>query len=251
MTGSALVYQSFSDIGLATFLTLSVALQCLGLLCLAMKVSKEKSVAGISGQTMILQTMSYALKLCCMVWLKGYIPDDETGEWLYQLLHIVAFCLSIYLALCVFIRHQCTYEEAHDTLKAMPFALGCFCCAALVHPDLHSRPLFDTAHTAALYMDMLSMMPQLGVIMRESSVQCLTSHFICATALSRASSLVFWYHAYMELAPPNGDFNLAGWAILGSQLLGLLLLCDFVFFYVRACVSNSSLQCIHIGPCEY
>lgn len=253
VTGCALVYQSFSDIGLATFLTLSVALQCLGFMCLCIKISKEKNVLGISGQTMILKNISYALKLSCMVWLNGYIPDDATGEWLYQLLHVMAFCMSLYVSFCVFVRHRCTYQEGCDTFKAMPLAFGCLCCAALLHPDLHGRPLFDTTHTAALYVDMLSLMPQLGMIMRESPIEYLTSHFICATALSRASSLVFWFHAYTELAPIDGGFNVPGWAVLITQLLGLLLLCDFVFFYLCAYATNSSIPqtCMFSGPRDY
>lgn len=252
LTGVTLVYQSFSDVGLATFLTLSAALQCLGLMCLCMKVSKERSVLGISGQTMILQSISCSLKLCCMVWLKGYIPDDETGEWLYQVLHALAFFMSLHMCFCIFRTHRCTYQQGLDTFSALPLALGCICSAALVHPDLHSRPLFDTTHTAALYIDMISMIPQLGMIMRESSVECLTSHFIFATAVSRASSLVFWYHAYTELGPLEGGFNLAGYAVLGSQSLGLLLLGDFVFFYIRAWIAHSCQQQIQVGsPCDY
>lgn len=251
LTAVALVYQSFNDIGLATFLTLSVSLQCLGLMCLCMKIAKEQSVLGISGQTMILQNISYFLKLSCMAWLNGYIPDDDTGEWLYQILHAMAFFMSLYVSFCIFRTYRCTYQEGLDTFRALPIALGCICCAALVHPDLHSRPLFDTTHTAALYMEMISMIPQLGMIMRESSIECLTSHFICAIVLSRASSLVFWYHAYTELAPPEGDFNLAGWVVFGSQLLGLLLLCDFVFFYVRSWISYSCWQQMQVGPCDY
>eukprot|EP00746_Dinoflagellata_sp_MGD_P058816 gnl/MRDRNA2_/MRDRNA2_25132_c0_seq1.p1 gnl/MRDRNA2_/MRDRNA2_25132_c0~~gnl/MRDRNA2_/MRDRNA2_25132_c0_seq1.p1 ORF type:complete len:289 (-),score=24.00 gnl/MRDRNA2_/MRDRNA2_25132_c0_seq1:6-872(-) len=251
-TGWALVYQSFSDLGLATFLTLAVAFQCLGLMCLCIKISKEQSVLGISGHAMILQSISYVLKLCCMVWLKGYIPDDETGDWLYQMLHVVAFFMSLHMSSCIFRTHRCTYQEGLDTFRALPLALGCICSAALVHPDLHSRPLFDTAHTAALYIDMVSMIPQLGMIMRESSVECLTSHFIFSIAMSRASSLAFWYHAYTELAPLEGGFNIAGYAVLGTQLAGLLLLCDFVFYYIRAWVSHSCQQRMQVGgPCDY
>jgi hypothetical protein len=251
VAGAAIVYQSFSDIGLATFLTMSVALQCLGFMCLCLKISKEKSVLGISGQTMILQCISYFLKLCCMVWLKGYIPDDETGEWLYQALHVLAFVMSLYMCSCIFGTHRCSYQEGLDSFRALPLALGCICSAALVHPDLHSRHLFDTTHTAALYIDMISMIPQLGMIMRESSVECLTSHFICSMAVSRASSLVFWYHAYTELAPLDGGFNLAGYAVLGTQSAGLLLLCDFVFFYIRAWISHNCQQQMQVGPCDY
>merc|ERR1719498_1820954 len=86
----SLVYQSFHDIGLSTLLTLSVMVQCFAYACLLLKVCNQKSVAGISGRALCLQAMSYSLRLSSTTWLKGYIPVDGTGDWLYQILDVSA-----------------------------------------------------------------------------------------------------------------------------------------------------------------
>jgi len=239
----ALVCQSFHDLGLSTFITLAMAIQCFAFMCLRLKISRTKSVAGISGRTLMLQAVSCALRLCSTTWLNGYIPVDGTGDWLYQLLDLCALLLVLQLLYCVFRTHRSMYQEEHDTFNVELMALGCFVLAVLVHPDLNNRPVFDTLWTAALYIDVVAMMPQLSLMTKiRGEVEALTSHYVGATALSRATSLIFWYHGFVELAPLDGGFNLAGWAIIAAHLLQVLLLCDFLFYYIRAMISTGSAR---------
>jgi len=232
-----LVYQSFHDLGFSTLLTLSVGIQCFAYTCLRLKVSQQKSVLGISGQTLILQALSYGLRLCSTTWLKGYIPVDGTGDWLYQMLDAFALLMGLQIIHCVFKSHRHTYQEEYDTFKVQFIALGCFVLAVLVHPDLNNRPVFDTLWTTALYIDVVAMMPQLAMMGKiGGEVEALTGHFVGATALSKFVNLVFWYHAFSELAPLDGSFNLSGWAIITAHIVQVLLLCDFLFYYVRACI---------------
>merc|ERR1719327_383703 len=122
-------------------------------------------------------------------------------------------------------------------------ALSCFVLAVLVHPDLNNRPVFDTLWTTALYIDVVAMMPQLSLMTKiRGEVEALTSHYVGATALSRATSLIFWYHGFVELAPLDGSFNLAGWAIIASHVFQVLLVCDFLYYYIRAVVSTGSAK---------
>merc|ERR1719454_1868199 len=236
----ALVCQSFHDLGLSTFITLGVAIQCFAYSCLRLKISQQRSVAGISAQTLILQAASFALRLCSTTWLKGYIPVDGTGDWLYQALDVAALLIVLNILHCIFKSHRSTYQEEHDgNFKVEIIALACFVVAVFVHPDLNNRPVFDTLWATALYIDVFAMLPQLAMMSKvKGEIEPLTSHFVGATALSRAVTLIFWYHGFAELAPLDGSFNLSGWAILGAHVVQSLLLCDFLFYYIRACVTT-------------
>lgn len=234
----ALVYQSFDNLGLSTLITLTIGIQVFGYMCLRLKISQQRSVAGISAKTLILQALSYGLRLCSTTWLKGYIPVDETGDWLYQLLDVFALLMVLQILYCVLKSHRQTYQEEHDNFKVYTMGICCFILAVLIHPDLNNRPVFDTLWATALYIDVVSMMPQLAMITKTGGeVEALTSHFVGATAASKIASLVFWYYGFSELAPLDGSFNLAGWAIIAAHVLQVLLLADFMFYYVRARVS--------------
>jgi len=240
---AALVYQSFHDLGLSTFLTLALGIQCFAFACLRLKISQTKSVAGISGRTLILQALSCGLRLCSTCWLNGYIPVDGTGDWLYQMLDVCALLLCLNLMYCVFKSHRSMYQEEQDQFNVQFVALICFVLAAQVHPDLNNRPLFDTLWMTALYIDVVAMVPQLVLMTKiQGEVEALTSHYVGATALSKAASLIFWFHGFTELAPVNGGFNLSGWAIVAAHVFQVLLLGDFLFYYVRACVSTGSAR---------
>merc|ERR1719240_844468 len=239
-----LVCQSFHDLGLSTCITLGVAIQCFAYTCLRLKISQQKSVAGISAQTLILQALSCALRLCSTTWLQGYIPVDGTGDWLYQCLDVAALLIVVNILYCFFKSHRSTYQEEHDSsFKVEIIALACFVVAVFVHPDLNNRPVFDTLWATALYIDVVAMLPQLAMMSKiKGEIEALTSHFVGGTALSRLVSLFFWYHGFVELAPLDGSFNLAGWAIILAHVLQVLLLCDFLLYYVRAVISTGSAK---------
>lgn len=232
----SLVYQSFNDLGVSTLMTLSVGLQCIGYVCLRLKISQQRSVAGISGKTLSLQALSCGLRLCSTTWLRGYIPSDSTGDWFYQFLDVLALVMCLQIMYCVFKSYNFTYQADDDVCNVKAIVLICFTLAVLVHPDLNNRPLFDTLWTTALYIDVVAMMPQLKMMTKISGeVEALTSHFVGATAVSRVVSLVFWYVAFQELAPLDGSFNMSGWTIMFAHVVQVLLFCDFLFYYVRAC----------------
>merc|ERR1740138_1808184 len=238
-----MVMQCWNDLGMSTFLTLAVGIQCFGYTCLRLKISQQRRVAGISAQTLILQAASCGLRLCSTTWLNGYIPVDGTGDWLYQALDVFALVILLDIIYCIFKSHRSTYQEEHDNIKVEYIGLGCFVLAVLVHPDLNNRPVFDTLWTTALYIDVVAMAPQLVLISKiRGEVEALTSHFVSATAISRLTSLIFWYHGFAELAPLDGSFNLAGWAIIAAHVLQVLLLGDFLLYYIRAVVSTGSAK---------
>merc|ERR1719213_502399 len=241
--GGALVWQSFHDLGLSTFITLAVAIQCVGFMCLRLKVAQTKSVAGISARTLMLQALSCALRLSSTTWLQGYIPVDATGDWLYQAVDVLSLVILLHILYCIFKTYRSTYQEEHDNIKVEYVGLSCFVLAVLVHPDLNNRPVFDTLWTSALYIDVVAMAPQLVLISKiRGEVEALTAHFVSATALSRLTSLIFWYHGFTELAPLDGSFNLAGWAIIAAHVLQVLLLADFFFYYIKAVLKTGSAR---------
>lgn len=242
----SLVYQSFHDLGLSTLLTLSSGVQCFAYACLLVKVHKQSSVGGISCRALSMQAMSYVLRLSSTTWLKGYIPVDGTGDWLYQLLDVACVLMALQLIYCVYKTHYATYQEESDSFDIKIAGVVCFVLAVLVHPDLNARPLFDTLWTTSLYIDVVAMLPQLWMMTKiGGEMDALNCHFVGATALSRVVNLLFWFHGFVELAPLDGSFNLAGWVIIFAHVVQVLLLLDFLVLYVKACmksVSNLKMQ---------
>lgn len=234
-TGLCLMYSSFHDIGLSTLLTLALLLQNLGLAMLVVAIITRKSVKGISLQSIGMQALSFMLRLCSTSWLKGYIPVDSTGDWLYQLADLSALLLCLQTCYFVQMKYRASYQEQYDTFPAKRVCAACVVLAMLIHPDLNNRPVFDTIWTAGLYVDVVSTLPQLWMIGKlEGKCDFLSAHYIALVAIARTVDLIFWSYGYEELAPMHGAFNIAGYTVLAAHAIHLLLMWDFIYCYCKA-----------------
>merc|ERR1719502_2576772 len=121
----SLVMQSHDGVGLSTFLTLSVALQFFALICLLTKVG-QGNVAGVSMKSVIMQTLVYAFRLSSTTWLKGYIPTDTTGDYLYQVMDMLTLMVALRIVYCCAKTHRHSYQADYDTFSILPLVLGCF-----------------------------------------------------------------------------------------------------------------------------
>merc|ERR1719506_434207 len=211
-----IVCQSYRGLGRSTLITLTVALQLLAYCLLATKVVQQKSVRGVSAKALQCQAVVYMARLTTTTWLKGYIPTDPTGNWLYQACDGMSLVMIITLLYFAFSRYRSTYQEDQDTFEIGYLLGGCFVLAVLLHPHLNGRPMFDTMWTLALYVDVFAMMPQLWMVAKlevGAELEALNAHYIAAIAASRGVSLYFWFYGFREFAPRNGGFNLTGWTI--------------------------------------
>jgi len=196
ITGALLFYHTFhDDVGLSTLITLAVLLQVIALLALMIGVIGRKSASGVSAKALSLQGISCVLRLSSTMWLKGYIPVDSTGDWLYQMGDIVALILAARLFYLISYRYSNTYQVSDDGFPARATVCACLILAVLVHPDLNNRPLFDALWTSALYVDVISTLPQLWMIgKRGGKADALSAHYVFLIACSRVRCyfLVSW-----------------------------------------------------------
>merc|ERR1719262_840887 len=92
------------------------------------------------------------------------------------------------------------------------------------------------------------MMPQLWMVAKleaaKDQLEGLTLHYIAANSAARGVSLYFWFHGFREFAPKDGSANITGWTIMVAQVIQVLLLLDFAFYYLKACIVKSVNGCI-------
>jgi len=244
------VYHEIAQREVTAILTLSVIAQALSFVLLQIQISASKSVAGISGQALLM----HAAKLCCRLgttlWLDGYLPTDKSGDWIYQLGDIFSLLMVLQILFCVRVSLKASYQAEDDTFDVRNLMMGAFVLAVLIHPSMIAWTPFDILWTTHLYIDALAMVPQLWMISKAGGlVSGLTAHYIAATLLSNALSFTFWFLATPELADEQTGVNVAGWAINGAHMVQLLLLLDFGYFYGRACLQGQGCApTLQVGP---
>lgn len=224
-------------------LVMSAIAQCLGIVFLCIQVLSSKTAIGISAKSLALDGFAIACRLSVTVWLNAYIPDDPTGDALYQSIETCSLLLIFWLYYQVTVKHRSTYQLTEDSAFAMSLAAGSFLLATVLHTNLAGRPVFDTLWMTGLFAGTIAVVPQLGLICKTGGrVQSLTSHYIVAVALSRVlSGVVMW------LAHLDGDLTSDHWvqgfnhgklAILGAHGVQILLVVDFAYHYVHSAIRH-------------
>jgi len=241
ITVAGLVFHLIAEGEFSSVLTLSAIFQCLAFSLIG--VQALSTVQGISTTSLQLDAFALACRLSSTVWLEGYLPNDQTGDYLYQAFDALSLIMVLGLLYRVLNIRKKTYqyEAGEDSLSAVPFAVGAFGLAGLLHGDLDDRPLFDTLWMCGLFVSAVAVLPQLWMMTRSrQGVQPLTSHFVAVMAVSRVLSGSYMWHAHSEITcePWIGDFNHTGYSILAAHAVHLMLLADFAYFYGKNIVTK-------------
>jgi hypothetical protein len=236
-----LVYHLIAEGEFSSVLTLSAIFQCLAFSFLGIQALASRNVHGISAKSLTLDAIALACRLSSTTWLEGYLPNDTTGDYLYQCFDALSLIMVLWLLHRVLTVQRRTYDAEDDVLPAAPFAIVCFVLALLLHGDLDDRPLFDALWLCGLFVSAISVLPQLWMMTHSlTQVPALTSHFVAVMAFSRVLSGTYMWHAHSEITcePWIKDFNHTGYAILAAHAVHLVLLADFAYFYIKTLATS-------------
>jgi len=216
---------------------MSISMEVFGLLTLRHKIQTRNSVQGISGMTMLMYAACYALR----IWLN--LPDSwnfnvmelelEASFGIFSLL-LVLDCLR-----SIFVTHRSSYQEDLDVLHVKYLIPGCFVLALLLHAQFHTwSASFGYMWSSCLYMDVLALMPQVVMMARgDGKVAAPIAHFVAATFLSRIEDLSdsLFYKADTLASDDYFSYHV----VIFFQALHLLIVADFMYYYVKALTSRA------------
>lgn len=91
-----------------------------------------------------------------------------------------------------------------------------------------------------MYIETFAILPQLFMFQKNKSgtVELLTSHFVFCLGFSRFFEFLFWFASHNELNDNRrsaGYFGQSvGYFVVVSQVIQLVLMADYFYYYVRA-----------------
>jgi len=228
------IMHKFTDGDFSVVLTMSSAVQCLGFFLLSRKVKFQGTVAGLSSRTLEMYVIFFMFRLGSTLFKNGYLPVDRSGDYIYQIGDIGSLLIVLNLLYSIHKRHKDTYQAEHDTLAVWKAIPACVLLSVFVHGDLNNSKFFDVIWTVSLWLDTITLLPQLWMLSKlGGQVESLTSHFVAALVTSRGLSFAFWLYGFTEIAPKTGGPNVAGYAIITAHSLQLLLCADFMYYYLQ------------------
>lgn len=228
------IFWMFSSGDFSFLLTLSSLVSMFSFLMVAIKIESTKTVKGVSLKMMECYIAVFSCRLCAIVPFEGYLPFDKSGDWLYQVCEAFGLCLAGSIVYLCRMQYASTYDPAADTFNHLWIIGPAAGIALILHPHLNNNLPSDIAWAFALYLESVTVLPQLFMFMKEGRAQPHTSHFLAAQALSRLMSFIFWASSFSELSNPNHHIKrFVGHWVVVIQLIQLVVMGDFIYHYIR------------------
>ena len=241
------VYHMFSDGDFSFLLTLGSMVRMFAFVILAYFLFTKKSVSGVSFKFLQCYVCVFIFRLSSILNYEGYLPFDRSGDFIYQAFEVLSLVASVGCVFLVLGPYKHTYEKTNDKFGSwhIPSEFGAiyilvptFILALVFHPSLNNNMLTDVAWTWALCLESVAILPQIVMFMSNGGVvDEWTSHVVASLGLARFFQLVFWISSYHELndkfnSSPGGEH--VGHFVVASQVLQLLLMGDYFYFYIKA-----------------
>jgi len=208
----------------------SLILEIAGLVMVRYKISARKSVNGISGMTMIMYAVVYAVR----IWLgfpASWSLSDMSMDGIFTIIPLLLVCDMLK---SIFVTYRSSYEAEWDILQAKYLIPGCIVTALLIRPQFHFwTTSYSLVWSSCLYADVLALMPQVVMMSRSGGkISAPIAHFVAATFLSRVEDL--WDSLMYHQSQINADDLFSYRMIIFVQVMHLLLVADFMYYYMKA-----------------
>jgi len=243
-----IVMVGFTDFKFCVIQMLASLFQLVAFVLLTIKVEHQNSAKGVSSKMLEMSLLMLFTRLSSTMIKRGYLPEDKSGEVMYQLCDVATFFVVMRLVYTLQRQHRQTYQEKDDLHSIFYTVPPCVMLAVCFHANLNRSPLFDTIWFTAQFMETFIMVPQLYMISKVGGkVETYTSHFVVLMFISRLFAWYFWYVSYPELAPGYvedvsvGDFNYPGYLVIICSTLQVGISGDFMYYFVQAIISGRSV----------
>lgn len=215
----------------------SIAAEGFGLVVLRHRIGQNKSVKGISAQSVALFSFTYAVRAFTFPPLVAI----QAQMWALKFLEWVSLGLILDVLRCMLKTYRSSYQEELDVVQVKHIVVTCFLAAFVLEPLRASGRECGWFFSFGLYLDQFVLLPQVVLMARQKCpVHAPIAHFVVATAFSRLTDLWYWTEEFAFWQSPS-DMPWSGWYIMGLHVTSLLIVVDFLYYYVKAIRSSRSL----------
>eukprot|EP00798_Chlamydomonas_sp_ICE-L_P024020 gene24020-9595_t len=210
---------------------------------LGYKIIRKRSVAGLSLETQYLTAGFLIVRLYCSFMMEYDIHTILDALTLAGTVGVVLFI--------VFSREiSMTYQKDQDFVKNYYVIILCLALAAFAHPTTSHHFVFRVMWAFCVYLEAVSVFPQLRMMQKARVVERFTAHYVFALGLSRFLSCAHWV---LQILDGNKYLLQAlgsGWwpvMVLLSEVVQTFILADFCKFYIRSYAEGSGIVRLPAG----
>ncbi|KAL6776724.1 hypothetical protein ACKKBF_B30685 [Auxenochlorella protothecoides x Auxenochlorella symbiontica] len=217
---------------------MSEGVHFLGIGVLAYKIIRKRNCGGLSLRSQELTALFLATRLFCSFMMEY---DIHT---LLDLLTLLATGWVVY-TLRGPLRES--YQRELDGLNPLIILVPCLLLAVVAHPGTRHAYAFKILWAFCVYLEAVSVLPQLRMMQKAKVVEKFTAHYVFALGLSRFISCAHWVlqildgDKYLWQALGSGIWPIM---VLVSEVVQTFILADFCYYYVKSYAEGTGI--IHL-----
>ncbi|KAM7258819.1 hypothetical protein ACFE04_014560 [Oxalis oulophora] len=210
----------------------SEAVHALGISLLIFKLTKDKTCAGLSLKSQELTAIFLGVRLYCSVVMEFDI---------HTLLDSATLVTTLWVIYMMRFKLRSTYMEDKDNFVSYYVLLPCTILSLLIHPSTNHHIVNRISWAFCVYLESVSVLPQLKVMQNTMIVEPFTAHYVFALGVARFLSCAHWI---LQVLDTRGrlltalGYGLWPSMVLLSEIVQTFILADFCYYYVKSIVGG-------------
>ncbi|XP_057973148.1 uncharacterized protein LOC131161416 [Malania oleifera] len=208
------------------------AVHALGISVLIYKLTKEKTCAGLSLKSQELTAMFLAARLYC-----SFVMEYD----IHTILDSATLATTLWVIYMMRFNLKSTYMDDKDNLANYYVVIPCALLSFLIHPSTTHNVLHRILWAFCVYLEAVSVLPQLRVMQNTKIVEPFTAHYVFALGVARFLSCAHWV---LQVLDSRGrlltalGYGLWPSLVLLSEVVQTFILADFCYYYVKSLVGG-------------
>ncbi|CAN6485738.1 unnamed protein product [Victoria cruziana] len=203
------------------------ASHAIGISVLIYKLMKERTCAGLSLKSQELTAIFLAVRLYC-----SYVMEYD----IHTLLDSATLVTTLWVIYMIRFKLKSSYMEDKDNFALYYVVVPCALLALAVHPSTSHNIIHRISWAFCVYLEAVSVLPQLRVMQNTKIVEPFTAHYVFALGVARFLSCAHWV---LQVVDTGGrlltalGYGLWPSMVLLSEIVQTFILADFCYYYVK------------------
>ncbi|CAI5978530.1 unnamed protein product [Closterium sp. NIES-65] len=238
---AALIFLRFMVVDHDNLFVAAEAIHAIGIGVLVYKLTREKNCAGLSLKSQELTAIFLAVRLYCSMMMEKDI---------HTLLDLATLVTTAWVIYTMRFQLRSTLSEDLDNLAHVYILAPCAILALLVHPRTSHFIVNRVLWAFCVYLEAVSVLPQLRVMQNAKLVEPFTAHYVFALGIARFLSCAHWILQVMDghsFIMTTIGYGMWPAMVLLSEIVQTFILADFCYYYVRSVMEGQLMVRLPTG----
>ncbi|KAI7757473.1 hypothetical protein M8C21_021104 [Ambrosia artemisiifolia] len=155
----------------------------------------------------------------------------------HTLLDLATLATTIWVIYMMRFNLKSSYMREKDNVPIHYVVIPCALLSLVVHPTTHHHIINRILWAFCVYMEAVSVLPQLRVMQNTKIVEPFTAHYVFALGVARFLSCAHWILQVLDTR--GGLLTALGYGlwppiVLLSEIVQTFILADFCYYYVQS-----------------